>query len=199
MGNSQKKLSNEDRKMLQSTEMVMSTQKVDRHKLQKEYINWKKQFKGGLMTKEDFIRISASFLPDYQKSDEFVDRLFNAFDADRSGKIDFKEFMLAVALASSDNREDKIRFCFRSLDLDNNGYLDREEVTYAVSLIFKHHPGLEKQVSPDVDSPEKVVQQIFKKVDVNDDNQLTADEIINFMHNDEKYFNYLGLHFIFLT
>lgn len=64
--------------------------------------------------------------------------------------------MLAMTLCSSDNPEDKLRFCFKSLDLDNNGWLDREEVTYAVELIFKHNPGLENKVAADVNTPQKV-------------------------------------------
>lgn len=66
-----------------------------------------------------------------------------------------QEFMLAMTLCSSENPEDKLRFCFKSLDLDNNGWLDREEVLYAVELIFKHNPGLENKVAADVNTPQK--------------------------------------------
>jgi Ca2+-binding EF-hand superfamily protein len=104
-----------------------------------------------------------------------------------------------MTLCSSDNPEDKLRFCFRSLDVDNSGYLDRKEILYAVELIFKHNVGLEKRVAPDVNSPEKVVSKIFEHVDKNGDNKLTADELIDFMHNDPKTFSYLGLNLIFLT
>lgn len=86
-----------------------------------------------------------------------------------SGTIDFSEFMLAMTLCSSENPEDKLRFCFRSLDTDNNGTwwdlcheimlgsLDRSEVRYAVELIFKHNPGIENKVAEDVNTPAKVL------------------------------------------
>jgi Ca2+-binding EF-hand superfamily protein len=77
--------------------------------------------------------------------------------------------------------------------------LDRQEILYAVQLIFKHNPGLEKRVAPDVNTPEKVVTKIFESVDENGDNKLTCEELIDFMHNDPKTFSYLGLNLIFLT
>jgi len=102
------------------------------------------------------------FLPKQQRTQEYIDRLFNAFDSDRSGTIDFREFMLAVTMCSSAEPEDKLRFCFRSLDVDNNGYLDRQEVLYAVRLLFKHRPETD-DLEEELNSPEKVVTAIFKK------------------------------------
>ena len=90
-----------------------------------------------------------------------MDRLFNAFDEDRSGEIDFSEFMLAMATCSSEQPEDKLKFCFKSLDIDNDGYLDPGEVLYAVRLIFEHNPELQTKVPEEVNSPEKVVHRVF--------------------------------------
>lgn len=129
---------------------------MDRKELMKEYKKFKKQFHSDGINREQFRQMAVTFLPEQQRTQEFIDRLFNAFDTDRSGSVDFKEFMLAMTMCSSDNPEDKLRFCFRSLDTDNNGALDREEVLYAVELIFKHNPGIEKKVSADVNTPQKV-------------------------------------------
>jgi len=53
-------------------------------------------------------------------------------------------------------------------------------------------------VGPDINSPEKVVQQIFKIVDTNEDGKLSCQELIDFMQTDPKKFSYLGLNLIFL-
>lgn len=129
---------------------------MNRKELLKEYKKFKKQFSDTGINMAQFREMAATFLPDQQRTPEFIERLFNAFDTDRSGHVDFKEFMLAMTLCSSDNPEDKLRFCFRSLDTDNNGWLDRDEIRYAVELIFKHNPGIEKKVAADVNTPEKV-------------------------------------------
>ncbi len=130
--------------------------RMDRKQLQKEYKKFKKQFNTSGISMAQFKQMAATFLPRQQQTPEFIERLFNAFDRDRSGNIDFKEFMLAVTMCSSANPEDKLRFCFRSLDTDNSGSLDREELLYAVELLFKHNPGIETKVAVDVNTPEKV-------------------------------------------
>jgi len=172
---------------------------LSRNPLLKEYKKFKQKFPSGGINRVQFQELAKSFLPPQQRTQQFIDRLFNAFDKDRSDQIDFHEFMLAMTLCSSDNPEDKLRFCFRSLDLDNNGFLDRNEITYAVELIFKHNPGLESKVAGDVNSAEKVVTKIFEKVDANNDNKLTCEELVDFMRRDPKTFSYLGLNLVFLT
>jgi len=196
MGNSANRLTEEDKRMLISTEEAT---RMDRKELLKEYKKFKQKFPSGGINRTQFQELAKSFLPPQQRTQQFIDRLYNAFDKDRSDQIDFHEFMLAMTLCSSDNPEDKLRFCFRSLDLDNNGYLDRNEITYAVELIFKHNPGLESKVAADVNSPEKVVTKIFEKVDANNDNKLTCEELVDFMRRDPKTFSYLGLNLVFLT
>eukprot|EP01128_Nolandella_sp_AFSM9_P004914 TRINITY_DN230_c0_g1_i1.p1 TRINITY_DN230_c0_g1~~TRINITY_DN230_c0_g1_i1.p1 ORF type:complete len:230 (-),score=71.96 TRINITY_DN230_c0_g1_i1:367-957(-) len=196
MGNTTGKLSKSDLDMLSSTSEATG---MDRKELLKEYKKFKKQFNSTGINVSQFQEMAGSFLPEAQRTPEFIDRLFNAFDTDRSGTIDFSEFMLAMTLCSSDNPEDKLRFCFRSLDTDNNGSLDRDEVRYAVELIFKHNPGIENKVAADVNTPQKVVEKIFEYVDTDKDDALTAEELVNFMHEDAKNFAYLGLNLIFLT
>jgi len=196
MGNAGKKLSASDVDMIERTEAAT---KLNRKELLTEYKKFKKQFPTGGINRVQFKDMASNFLPEQQRTPEFVDRLFNAFDKDRSGEVDFQEFMLAMAMCSSENPEDKLRFCFRSLDIDGNGTLDRTEISYAVQLIFKHNPGLESRVAPEVNSPEKVVKQIFDRVDVNRDNALSCEELVEFMRKDPKTFNYLGLNLIFLT
>lgn len=64
--------------------------------------------------------------------------------------------MLAITLRSSESPEDKLRFCFRSLDVDNSGTLSKTEMLYAVQLLFQHNPGLEEQADVSVNTPQKV-------------------------------------------
>jgi len=196
MGTNPSRMSEDEVNVLKQAESATS---LSRKELIKEYKKFKRQFPNGKINNQQFDSLAASFLPPQQRTPEFINRLFNAFDTDHSGEIDFSEFMLAMTMCSSDNPEDKLRFCFKSLDVDNNGSLDRTEVLYAVQLIFKNNPGLEGKVAEDVNTPEKVVQKIFEKVDVNGDNNLSVEELINFMYNDPKTFTYLGLNLIFLS
>eukprot|EP01126_Amoeba_proteus_P044234 TRINITY_DN4905_c0_g1_i5.p1 TRINITY_DN4905_c0_g1~~TRINITY_DN4905_c0_g1_i5.p1 ORF type:complete len:197 (+),score=31.39 TRINITY_DN4905_c0_g1_i5:70-660(+) len=196
MGQYNTKLTNEDECVIRSTEVETG---IDRRKLLKQYRAFKKKYPSGEITRDDFEELAQSFLPQQQRTEDFIYRLFNAFDADRSGAIDFHEFMLAVTLRSSVSEEEKLRFCFRSLDLNNDGVLDRSEMLYAVKLLFLHNPGLEDQVDTEVNTPTKLLDKIFQKADTNGDGELTIEELVHFLQTDPQTFKFLGLSQIFLT
>jgi len=194
--NTNDKLTAKEIKLLRSTQKLTSMSKED---LAHSYKEFKRDYPNGEIDKAGFARMVGDFLPENQRSPMLIDRLFNAFDTDNSGGIDFREFMIAISLSSSDNPEEKLLFCFRSLDVNNDGHLTRSEVLHAVELLFKHYPGMEDVVAEQLNSPEKVVEQIFSKVDSNGDGMLTPEELITFMKKHPKTFNYLGLNHIFLS
>ena len=161
MGNATQKLAPEDISALNGMEDVTG---MDRKELMKEYKKFKKQYPTGGISKESFrkvceacledvnedfvgedancccfvlFQLADQFLPPQQRTGEFITRLFNAFDADKSGEIDFREFLIAMNYALSDQPDEKISFYFKTLDLDNSGFLEEKEVRYAVELIFK--------------------------------------------------------------
>lgn len=45
--------------------------------------------------------------------------------------------MAGLNWATSEKPEEVIAFNFKVLDVDNNGYLDEQEIQYAVELVFK--------------------------------------------------------------
>ena len=58
-------------------------------------------------------------------SDDISDRLFDIFDKDKNGSIDYKEFIDTIESMIGGTEEEKIKFAFELHDLDNNGYIDR--------------------------------------------------------------------------
>jgi len=172
---------------------------MDRKKLMAQYTSWKKNYPTGKMTKADFKTAAVNFLLPEQTTDSFIDRLFNAFDEDNSGEIDFGEFLMAVTLSLSSDPEDKLKFCFKCMDIDNSGFLSKDEVLYAVKMLFANRPALKRKVAESVNTPEKVVDQVFNLVDKNGDQQLSVDELIDCMNTEKQKFEYLGLNFIFLN
>jgi len=152
------------------------------------------------MNREEFKKAAATFLNSTeQRTDAFVDRLFSAFDGDQSGEIDFGEFMMAVTLAVSDNMEDKLRFCFKCMDADGSGTLSKDEVLYAVKLLFANRPALFRKVSQNLNTPEKVVDEIFKLVDADGSGTLDVEELISCLREKSAEFDRLGLKHIFLS
>ena len=71
-------------------------------------------------------------------SARFCEHVFGTFDTDRSGTIDFREFMLALHVTSCGTPEDKIRWAFRMYDIDGNGMIDISELKRYQSVMKKN-------------------------------------------------------------
>ena len=67
---------------------------------------------------------------------EISNRLFDIFDKDNSGSIDYNEFMDTIKSMVSGKEEEKIRFAFELHDLDNSGYIDRYELKVLIKQSF---------------------------------------------------------------
>lgn len=63
---------------------------MDRKELLKEFKKFKKQFSDQGINRDQFRQMAQTFLPEQQRTTSFIDRLFNAFDSDRSGTVDFQ-------------------------------------------------------------------------------------------------------------
>ena len=90
-------------------------------------------------------------------SDEEIKEMTLLVDKDRSGTIDFKEFLgLLVLLMQETDREDELIEAFKSLNDDGNGQLSTHEIRYAIS---KSKDGL----------TDEEIDEILKEADENGD------------------------------
>lgn len=60
--------------------------------------------------------------------DENPQFIFDTFDKDHNGKVSFREFVYAYALTFAGNIEKKLEYIFELYDMDNDGYLDIDEI-----------------------------------------------------------------------
>jgi neurocalcin delta len=63
-----------------------------------------------------------------RETETFCAQMFNGFDIDQSGKVNFEEFLLALKLVSNNDPREKLRFAFKMYDIDQNSKLDINEL-----------------------------------------------------------------------
>jgi len=90
----------------------------------------------GMLTKAEFQKIYKQFFP-FGDPSSFADYVFNVFDADKSGSIDFKEFICALSVTSRGKMEDKLDWAFQLYDIDGDGKISYDEMLAIVEAIYK--------------------------------------------------------------
>lgn len=89
-----------------------------------------------MLTKQEFQKIYKQFFP-FGDPTSFADYVFNVFDSDKSGSIDFKEFICALSVTSRGKMEDKLDWAFQLYDIDGDGKISYDEMLAIVEAIYK--------------------------------------------------------------
>jgi len=186
MGKSQSKLSQQELGELQKATYF------DKKELQQWYKGFLKDCPSGSLTKPEFQRIYKQFFP-FGDPTTFSSYVFNVFDSDKSGSIDFKEFICALSVTSRGKMEDKLEWAFQLYDIDGDGKIDFNEMLAIVEAIYKMVGSMVK-LPEDEDTPEKRVRKIFKMMDKDEDGSLDLVEFREGSKRDETIVSALSLY-----
>ncbi|KAF9099302.1 Neuronal calcium sensor 1 [Mortierella sp. AD031] len=168
MGKSQSKLTSEQLKELQDCTHF------ERKELQQWYKGFIKDCPSGELNKTEFQKIYKQFFP-FGDPSKFADYVFNVFDEDKNGHIEFKEFIVALSVTSRGNLEDKLQWAFQLYDIDNDNAITYDEMLSIVDAIYKM-VGTMVKLPEDEDTPEKRVSKIFALMDKDKNGQLSFEE-----------------------
>lgn len=100
-------------------------------------------------------------------NEDEVDQLFFDVDTDKSGFIDYSEFIVATMSSKKNLSEEKLTAAFKLFDTDGNGTISKDELTHVLST--------SGQITPDL------IEDILKQADENDDGEINFNEFCNLM------------------
>lgn len=186
MGKSQSKLSQEELADLQNATLF------DKKELQQWYKGFRKDCPTGTLTKDEFLEIYKRFFP-FGDPTSFADYVFNVFDTDKSGTIDFKEFICALSVTSRGKMEEKLDWAFQLYDIDGDGKISYAEMLKIVEAIYKM-VGTMVKLPDDEDTPEKRVTKIFRMMDKDKNGSLDIHEFKDGSQRDATIVSALSLY-----
>ncbi|CAF0778241.1 unnamed protein product [Rotaria sordida] len=128
----------------------------------------------GKLTSTQFVDVYKKFYTEAE-AEKYSYQVFRTFDLDRSGYIDFVEFLLAVNINANGDIRDKLSLAFDIYDINGDGKIDKKEMTKVITAIYdllgeEHRKG--------ENSPENRVKIIMEKLDLNDDKSISRDEFV---------------------
>ncbi|CAK9319157.1 unnamed protein product [Citrullus colocynthis] len=125
--------------------------------------------KDGLIHKEE---LRLAIFKNVNERNLFLDRIFDLFDANKSGRIGFGEFVRTMSVFHPNTpKAVKIAHAFKLYDLRHTGFIEREELREMVSALLSESD----LVLPD-DVVEMIVDKTFTEADAKGDGKIDEEE-----------------------
>ncbi|KAF6147766.1 hypothetical protein GIB67_006739 [Kingdonia uniflora] len=106
-------------------------------------------------------------------------RIFDLFDNNRDGTVDMREILCGFSSLKNSQGDDALRLCFQMYDIDRSGCITKEEV----SSMLRALP--DDCLPLDFTEPGKL-DEIFDRMDANNDGKVTFDEFKAAMQRDSS-------------
>uniref|UniRef100_A0A8V1AH02 Neuronal calcium sensor 1 n=1 Tax=Gallus gallus TaxID=9031 RepID=A0A8V1AH02_CHICK len=153
---------------------LITNPSVTEKEVQQWYKGFIKDCPSGQLDAAGFQKIYKQFFP-FGDPTKFATFVFNVFDENKDGRIEFSEFIQALSVTSRGTLDEKLRWAFKLYDLDNDGYITRNEMLDIVDAIYQM-VGNTVELPEEENTPEKRVDRIFAMMDKNADGKLTLQE-----------------------
>jgi len=145
----------------------------DAKELKAMYKQFKKETPNGAINKDQFKEVMRQM----GVVDSFLqDLIFNVFDENKDGTINFQEFVTALSVMTRGDPNEKLEFAFSMYDLDHNGYIHQDEMIQIMDAFYKLVGPLVTFSGKKYDSPKQLVEEFFDLMDTNRDGKISLAE-----------------------
>lgn len=125
--------------------------------------------KDALIHKEE---LQLALFQNSKKNNLFLDRMFDLFDINRNGHIEFEEFVRSLAVFHPKTPDAvKASYAFKLYDLRQTGYIERLELKEMVLALLS-----ESELNLSEDIVEMIVDKTFAEVDAKGEGRIDEEE-----------------------
>ncbi|XP_076245312.1 neurocalcin homolog isoform X2 [Calliopsis andreniformis] len=157
-----------------------------KNEIRKLYRAFKQYCPRGAVTTNDLKPAYAKLFP-LGDSAKYAQIVFNTFDRDGDGIINFGDLLGEIALITNGDINQKLSWIFRFYDLNGDGYVTRKEMLIIITAIYEMlHNGQSIQRMVD-----RHVDKVFEKMDIDKDGVISQEEFISSCKNDSAIQNQL--------
>uniref|UniRef100_G1P3N8 Potassium voltage-gated channel interacting protein 2 n=1 Tax=Myotis lucifugus TaxID=59463 RepID=G1P3N8_MYOLU len=165
-------------------EQLQEQTKFTRKELQVLYRGFKNECPSGIVSEENFKQIYSQFFPQGGES-TYATFLFNAFDTNHDGSVNFEDFVAGLSVILRGTIDDRLNWAFNLYDLNKDGCITKEEMLDIMKSIYDMmgkytYPALREE------APREHVESFFQKMDRNKDGVVTIEEFIESCQKDEN-------------
>jgi len=175
------RLAQKNKKTVQLNDLLKDT-KFTKSEIRTMYRGFKQECPDGIVHEETFREIYGKFFP-HGNAGLYAHHVFKAFDANRNGAISFRDMLVSLSTLLRGNVHEKLRWTFTLYDLNKDGYITKQEV---LNVMVAVHELMGVHASPLMrqDQVEVLVDDIFSRLDTNQDGVVTIDEFIEACQRD---------------
>ena len=143
--------------------------KFSKKEIQQWYKGFMRDAPSGYLDRAEFRRIYHSFWS-LGDSNDFADMVFDQFDLNKNGMIEFSEFIASLSITARGSTEDKLKWAFDLHDVDKDGYISRSECLKTMQALYKMLGKI--KLPEDEETPELKVQKLFEIMDTDNDDRI---------------------------